>query len=186
VIASCPASPVDLAVLPEYAFPFSEQQTLKLKQGPALLARKLSCPVVFGTLLGEYGEPGFQNVAAVIDGKGNLLDTFPKQRPVPLMVDGKPGTRRPVFPLEQGTLGVGLCYDFDAPEIASSLVCQGATVLVAPTGDLMTWGRIQHVHHELLLRLRAVENDRWILRPTSSGRTEAVDPHGMPSEEGIE
>ena len=39
------------------------------------------------------------------------------------------------------------------------------------------------MHHELLLRLRAVENDRWILRAASSGRSEAVDPHGVPSKE---
>ena len=45
---------------------------------------------------------------------------------------------------------------------------------------------MQHVHHELLLRLRAVENDRWILRAASSGRSEVIDPHGVPSEEGID
>jgi apolipoprotein N-acyltransferase len=57
---------------------------------------------------------------------------------------------------------------------------------VAPTGDLMNWGRIQHVHHELIHRLRAVETDRWVLRATSSGRSEAIDPHGVPSSERLE
>jgi apolipoprotein N-acyltransferase len=45
---------------------------------------------------------------------------------------------------------------------------------------------MQHEHHELLLRLRAVENDRWILRAASSGRSEAVNPHGEPSTQGVE
>jgi apolipoprotein N-acyltransferase len=185
LIGSLPVENVNLAVLPEYAFPFSCEQALASSHGPAVLARKLSCPVIFGTVHGSYGEPGFQNIAAVLDANGRLEGTFPKQRPVPLMLDGKPGDRRPVFAADGGVLGIGLCYDFDAPEIAGSLVRQGATVLIAPTGDLIAWGRIQHVHHELIVRLRAVENDRWVLRATSSGRSEAIDPHGVPSREHL-
>jgi apolipoprotein N-acyltransferase len=186
LIASILPEEVDLAVLPEYAFPFTCEVALASPRGPTALARKLHSPIVFGTTEGSYGKPGFQNVAAVINADGVLLGTFPKQRPVPLMVDGKPGDRRPVFAVDGGILGIGLCYDFDAPEIAGSLVGSGATVLLAPTGDLMDWGRIQHRHHELLMRLRAVENDRWILRATSSGRSEAIDPHGVPSAEYLD
>ena len=186
VIDQTPSQKYDLAVLPEYAYHSSFHSVLSSKRGPVRLAQKLGCPVVFGAVDGNYGNAGFQNVAVVIDASGNLLGTFPKQRPVPLMVDGRPGDSRPVFPVQDGVLGIGICYDFDAPEIAGSLVRDGATVLLCPTGDLMTWGRIQHLHHELLLRLRAVENDRWILRATSSGRTEAIDPHGVPSAECVE
>ncbi len=176
----------DLAVLPEYAYFVSPAKALSNRNGPAALAGKIEAPVVFGAVEGEYGEPVFDNVAAVISATGELLGTFPKQRPVPLFRDGVPGGRRPVFSVEQGVLGVAICYDFDAPEIAASLVNQGATVLVAPTFDAMSWGRAQHVHHELLLRLRALENDRWIVRAASSGRSEAIDPHGVPSADGIE
>jgi apolipoprotein N-acyltransferase len=188
LIANVPTGPADLAVLPEYAFPFSLDGALASKRGPTALARKLNCPVVFGSVEGTYGDADFQNVAVVIGADGELWGTFPKQRPVPLMLDGRSGNRRPVFPLpdDQGTLGVAICYDFDAPAIAASLVQQGATVLLAPTGDLMPWGRIQHVHHEMLLRLRAVENDRWIVRATSSGRSESVDPRGVPSAEHLD
>jgi apolipoprotein N-acyltransferase len=177
----------DLIVLPEYAYTSSVESVLKSKEGPAPLARKFGCPVVFGAIVGDYGEPGFDNVAAVIDADGKLLGTFTKQRPVPLMLDGKPGRDRPVFPIKQDEiLGVAICYDFDAPAVAASLVRQGATVLIAPTFDAITWGEVQHANHELLARLRAVENDRWLLRATSSGRTETVNPHGYPSQNGIE
>ncbi|MFO0937463.1 MAG: nitrilase-related carbon-nitrogen hydrolase [Gemmataceae bacterium] len=185
-MAEVPTVEVDLAVLPEYAFTFSLETTLRMKNGPVALAKRLNCPVIFGTTIGgSYGDPGYQNVAAVIDATGNVIDTFPKQRPVPLMLDGKPGERRPVFPTEHGTLGVAICYDFDNPAIAADLVAKGATVLVAPTGDLMTWGAVQHENHELLARLRALETDRWLLRCTTSGRTEVIDPHGHPSKDGI-
>jgi apolipoprotein N-acyltransferase len=83
-------------------------------------------------------------------------------------------------------LGVAICYDFDAPAVAAALVHSGATVLVAPTMDAMSWGRVQHEHHGLLFRLRAVENDRWLLRASSSGRSEVISPRGVPSQEGIE
>jgi apolipoprotein N-acyltransferase len=50
----------------------------------------------------------------------------------------------------------------------------------------MSWGWNQHVHHELLMRLRAVETDRWLVRAVSSGRSEAISPRGVPSFKGVE
>jgi apolipoprotein N-acyltransferase len=179
------AERVDLAVLPEYAYVISPADVLRLPVGPSALARKVSGPVVFGAVEGVYGTPAFENVVGVIAADGAVLGTFPKQRPVPLFRDGTPGTRRPTFALDEGVLGVAICYDFDAPEVTASLVAGGATVLVAPTFDALSWGRVQHEQHELLLRLRAVESDRWVLRAASSGRSEAVDPHGVPSAVGV-
>src|SRR5262249_22047492 len=57
---------------------------------------------------------------------------------------------------------------------------------VAPTLDAMSWTRTEHEHDALLFRLRAVENDRWLVRASSSGRTEVIRPSGVPSQEGIE
>jgi apolipoprotein N-acyltransferase len=186
VIATIPKAKVDLAVLPELAYGRSPEYALARPNGPAALARKTSSPVVFGAVEGTYGVVPFSNVAAVIGTGGELLGTFPKQRPVPLMEDGAPGDRRPVFAVEGGVLGVAVCYDFDVPAVAGALVRDGATVLVAPTMDVMRWGRAQHEHHALLFRLRAVEADRWLVRASSSGRTEVVSPRGVPSSEGVE
>jgi apolipoprotein N-acyltransferase len=186
VIPKVPAERVDLAVLPEYAYTSSPKSALTSQYGPAALARRMQCPVVFGAVEGDYLIPPFSNVAVVIDAGGNILGTFPKQRPVPLVVDGVPGERRPIFPLDEGVLGIAICYDFDAPEVAGWLVRHGATVLVAPTMDAIEWTPTQHDHHELLCRLRAVENDRWFLRATTSGRSEVIDPHGNPSADGVE
>jgi apolipoprotein N-acyltransferase len=176
---------VDLAVLPEYAYMRSPEYAIASPRGPAVLARKTSSPVVFGAVEGTYARMPFSNVAAVIDSDGTLLGTFPKQRPVPLMLDGTPGDRLPVFEVDGAVLGVAICYDFDAPAVCGALVRSGATVLAAPTMDTMSWGRVQHEHHALLFRLRAVENDRWVLRAATSGRTEVISPTGMPSKEGI-
>jgi apolipoprotein N-acyltransferase len=176
----------DLVAMPEYAYPDDVAHVLRFHPQPARLAQRLGCPVVFGAMNGSLGEPETENVAAVLGPDGELIGTFAKVRPVPLFADGKPGTRRDVFSLEQGTLGIGVCFDFDAPEVAADLTRGGATVLVCPIYDAMSWGRAQHVHHEQLLRMRAVENDRWIVRPASSGRSEAISPLGVPSAEAIE
>ena len=135
---------INLVVLPEYAYSFSPEFVLKCPHGPQQLAQKFHCPVVFGAIREIPHSSNYYNVAAVIDDKGKLLDAFPKQRPVPLFQDGLPGTRRPVIPTTDGILGVAVCYDFDAQGIAATLVGQGATVLVAPTCDALSWGRVQH------------------------------------------
>jgi apolipoprotein N-acyltransferase len=185
IIRDLPEEKADLTVLPEYAYDRSPDYALRVPNGPGELARKTSGLVVFGAVERPSATP-FSNVAAIITPDRRLLGTFPKQHPVPLMADGKPGDRRPVFPVADGVLGVAVCYDFDAPEVAGSLVDSGATVLVAPMMDALDWGRAQHEHHALLFRLRAVENDRWLLRSASSGRTEVISPRGEPSPEGIE
>ena len=185
VLMTIPPTKVDLAVLPEYAYHRSVKGALASQHGPKSLATRLQSPVVFGAVDGEYGTPNFFNLAVVLDASGQVLGTFPKQHPVPMMLDGKPGDRRLVFPMPDGVLGVAVCYDFDAPEVAGWLVRHGATVLVSPTFDALWWTEIEHVHHELLTRLRAVENDRWLLRSVSSGRTEVIDPRGYASDRGI-
>jgi apolipoprotein N-acyltransferase len=182
-----PHEKIDLVILPELAYFQPWDRVLQRRHGPVRLARELACPVVFGAPSRELHDPDMENVAVVLNSGGQVVGTFTKQHPVPLVHDGVPGSDRPVFPLEgEHVLGVAVCYDFDEPEVAASLVQQGATVLAAPTSDAQPWGRAQHLHHELLLRLRAVENDRWILRSASSGRTEVIDPHGYPSQQGVD
>ena len=186
IIANISVNPVTLAVLPEYSYIIEPEKVLSRPLGPASLARRFQCPTVFGAVDGSYGTKDFQNVAVILDQTGRLIGKFPKQRPVPLFMDGRPGKTRPVFPMAGGVMGVAVCYDFDAPAVAASLVRRGATVLVAPTFDAASWGRIQHIEHELLLRLRAVELNRWIVRSSSSGRSESISPSGQPSSEGVE
>jgi apolipoprotein N-acyltransferase len=186
ILPTIPTQPADLVAMPEYTYPNDMKDVFRFHPEPVRTAQRLACPVIFGATKGDYGEAQAENVAVVLDAKGELVGTFAKVRPVPLFADGKPGTTRDVFPFEQGTLGIGICYDFDAPEIAADLARNGATVFVVPTYDDMSWSYTQHVHHEQLLRLRAVENDRWIVRPASSGRSESISPVGQPSSEGIE
>lgn len=185
LVRTLPALPADLVVFPELAWLATPAALQQLRDGPGAVARRYAAETVAGAVEGRYGSDTFQNVAAVFDRSGRLLGSFPKQRPVPLMRDGRPGRRRPVFPVPDGVLGVAICYDADVPDVPADLTRAGATLLVVPTYDALQWGALQHAHHGLLARLRAVENGRWLLRAVSSGRSEAIDPHGRPSAAGL-
>ena len=184
--------PADIVVLPELAYHEEVETVLSSPRGPRSIAERSGAVVVCGAIRGlpgsaSHGPGEWQNVALVLAPGGELLGCYVKQRPVPLFNDGVAGNSCDVFDLgDDQVLGVGICYDFDGPAVAAGLTSAGATVLAYPTADMISWGRMQHVHHELLTRLRAVENDRWVLRAASSGRTEVIDPHGRPSGNGLE
>jgi apolipoprotein N-acyltransferase len=179
-----PNEAMDLVVLPEYAYRQAPATALLSSRGPRGLARKTSAPVVFGAVEELPERNSFLNLAVLVGPDGQQLGAFPKQHPVPLLHDGIPGETCPVFPLEQGTLGIAICYDCDGPAVAGSLCEQGATVLIVPIHDGFG-APVRNMHHETMLRLRAVENDRWVLRAANSGRSEAISPLGIPSEEGV-
>jgi apolipoprotein N-acyltransferase len=50
LLARLPEEPVDLVLLPEYAYFVPPKMILRSKDGPAALARRLRCPVVFGAV----------------------------------------------------------------------------------------------------------------------------------------
>ena len=93
---------------------------------------------------------------------------------------------------ELAGLRVGLltCYDIRFPELARSLVTQGADLLVVPAA----WaaGLFKEEHWVTLVRARAIENTVWVAAagqvpdpsspptraPTGIGRSMLVDPMG--------
>jgi apolipoprotein N-acyltransferase len=88
------------------------------------------------------------------------------------------GTSR--APLQAGDkkLGVFICYESIFPDEIRQLVKQGAQVLVNISndgwyGDSGAWA--QHLNQA---RMRAVENNRWLLRDTNTGLTASIDPYG--------
>jgi apolipoprotein N-acyltransferase len=83
-------------------------------------------------------------------------------------------------PLQAGDkkLGIFICYESIFPNEVRQLVRQGAQVLVNISndgwyGDSGAWA--QHLNQA---RMRAVENNRWLLRDTNTGLTASIDPYG--------
>ena len=84
------------------------------------------------------------------------------------------------FPLtaDGHKVGVFICYESVFPGEVREFAEHGAEVLVNVSNDGWfgeTGAAWQHLN---MARMRAVENDRWLLRDTNTGITAAIDPFG--------
>ena len=78
--------------------------------------------------------------------------------------------------IEAARLGLVICHDMDFPEFLQQASTTGLDLLVAPSND---WPLIAKLHADMA-KLRAVENGVTLFRPTSGGRSLAVDGKGRP------
>jgi len=76
-------------------------------------------------------------------------------------------------------IGTFICYESAFPTLARRLVQNGAEVLFNLSNDGY-FGRSVSAReqHLLVVRMRAAENARWIVRATNDGITASVDPAG--------
>jgi apolipoprotein N-acyltransferase len=83
------------------------------------------------------------------------------------------------FPLRgKHVYGPAICYEIVYPEITRTQVRHGADVLVTITNDAWYDGTSAPRQHLNQARLRAVEDDRWLLRAATTGISAWVDPTG--------
>jgi len=75
-------------------------------------------------------------------------------------------------------LGVMLCYEDMVPTAASSLVDNGANVLISLINGSSFKATLTLLQHRLLSQLRAVENRRCLLRCSATGETCVISPLG--------
>jgi apolipoprotein N-acyltransferase len=79
--------------------------------------------------------------------------------------------------------GPAICYEVVFPEITRTQVRNGADVLVTITNDAWYDGTSAPRQHLNQARLRAVEDDRYLLRAATTGVSAFVDPTGRVIEE---
>lgn len=98
--------------------------------------------------------------------------------------DFKPGEKVIVSPENGHRIGTFICYESVFPAFIRKFVSQGAQVLFNLSNDSWfgrTAARYQHLN---IVRMRAAENRRWILRSTNDGITASIDPAGRIMREG--
>jgi apolipoprotein N-acyltransferase len=90
----------------------------------------------------------------------------------------KAGTKVVVSPVDSHRVGVFICYESVFPSYIRRFAASGAEALFNISND--SWfGKSQaRYQHLLIVRMRAAENARWILRATDNGITAAIDPAG--------
>jgi apolipoprotein N-acyltransferase len=83
-------------------------------------------------------------------------------------------------PLDAGStrLGVFICYESVFPGEVREFSNQGAQVLVNLSNDGWYGDSGAYAQHLNQTRMRAIENDRWILSATNTGVTASIDPYG--------
>ena len=88
------------------------------------------------------------------------------------------GTRR--VPLVAGghRYGVFICYESIFGDEVRQLVRGGADVLVNLSDDGWYGDTSAPFQHINMVRMRAMENRRWVLRDTNTGITASIDPYG--------
>jgi apolipoprotein N-acyltransferase len=135
------------------------------------------------------------NSGFLFDPDGRLLDRYDKIHLVPFgefvpdifgwvnritkeAGDFAPGERVVEFPIGSHKLAAFICYESAFPDLVREFAHGGAEVLVNLSNDGYFGHTSAREQHLSLVRMRAAENRRWILRATNDGITVTVDPAG--------
>jgi apolipoprotein N-acyltransferase len=189
----------DMLIWPETAMPFFLQEPSPLRKRVAGFADRHDIPLLTGApgYASANGTSRLFNRAYLIGPDGRFLDVYGKEHLVPFgeyvplhsllpfldklvagISDFSPGQR--TDPLEYGDLAMGglICYEVIFPGLVQERVEDGANCLVNISNDAW-FGRTsaprQHLHQAVL---RAVEQNRYVLRSTNTGISGVIDPRG--------
>jgi len=183
----------DLILWPEVPAPFYVNDAA-FRNYIARIAQSADKPFLLGAVgFTPQREP--LNSAVMLDPSGKIVDRYDKINLVPFgefippmfgwvnritkeIGDFVPGERVVVFPLDGHALGAFICYESVFPDLVRQFVRGGAEVLVNLSNDGYFGHSAAHEQHLEIVRMRAAENRRWILRATNDGISAAIDPTG--------
>jgi apolipoprotein N-acyltransferase len=193
---------IDLIVWPESPAPFFTSDPL-FREPIGQIARAAHAWVVTGAIGNSPATPGRAtpspvfNSAALIGPSGDWTARYDKVHLVPFgeylpfpqlfafaggltkeVGEFTPGESR--APLNAGgmPLGVFICYESVFPGEMRQFADQGAQVFVNLSNDGWYGDSGAYAQHLNQTRMRAIENDRWILSATNTGVTASIDPYG--------
>jgi apolipoprotein N-acyltransferase len=190
----------DLIAWPENPAPFYSGDPI-FREAISNVARQSQAYVVTGSIGVKNATPGqptqIFNSAALVSPAGDWLGRYDKFHLVPFgeyvpfqevfafasgltkeVGEFTPGTSHE--PLDAGgtKLGTFICYESIFPDEIRQLANNGAQVFVNISNDGWYGDSGAYAQHLKQARMRAVENDRWLLRDTNTGVTASIDPYG--------
>jgi apolipoprotein N-acyltransferase len=191
----------DLIIWPEAPADFATSDP-QFRSELGALARAAHSPVIAGSIGVDFDPSstrGYREFgsAAVFNRDGSYLGRYDKIHRVPWgeyvpyarffsfagkLISGvgnmKPGTQHKVFDLSGHSTGIFICYESIFGDEVRQFVLNGAQVLVNISDDGWYGDSGAPWEHLDMARMRAIENNRWLLRDTNTGITTAIDPHG--------
>jgi apolipoprotein N-acyltransferase len=193
--------PADLIVWPESPAGFRTDDPV-FGERLAGLARAASAPLVIGSL-GVVPDSSTERGLRIYDsadlvaadgtnaGRYDKIHLVPWGEYIPFKVffsfakkltagagDMDRGASRTVFRTAGHNFGVFICYESIFGNEVRQFVKDGAEVLVNISDDGWYGDTSAPWQHLNMVRMRAIENRRWILRSTNTGVTAAIDPYG--------
>jgi len=187
----------EIVFWPESALTFFlEEEPLYRQTIASVLAPRQAQLVVGGVRkLGQYEPFSYYNSVFLLSPEGAILATYEKQRLVPFgeyfpfagldvlnrrfarVREFTPAPPSAPLPTVAGPAGVMICNEAMFPEIAAERVREGAVYLVDPAHD--TWLTPKFSAQQFdIVRLRTVEQRRYLVRASTSGPSAIVDPFG--------
>lgn len=194
-------TPTDLIVWPESPAPFQENDS-PFRAALSSLAIAINAPLIVGNTGVDRtsdNSRGFYlyNSASFITARGEFAGRYDKMHLVPfgeyvpfhqLFFFAKSllnevgtfdsGTHRTVFSTGGHGYGTFICYESIFADEIRQFVQEGADVLVNTSNDGWYGDTSAPWQHLNMVRMRAIENHRWVLRATNTGVTAAINPYG--------
>jgi len=191
---------IDLIVWPESPAPFFTNDP-RFRDAVSDMARDTKTWTVAGSIgtapaVAGQAAPVF-NSAALISPTGDWtarydkvhLVPFGEYLPFPSLFSFAGGLTKEVGEFEKGTsrkpldagtsrLGVFICYESVFPDEVRHFADQGADVFVNISNDGWYGDSGAYAQHLNQTRMRAIENNRWLLSATDTGVTASIDPWG--------
>lgn len=194
------AGKVDLIVWPESPAPFFTNDA-HLRDNISQIARATKTPIVMGAIGSDVPtlnaeSPSFNSAALIAaDGQWEArydkvhLVPFGEYLPFPSLFSFAGGLTKEVGQFQHGTsrrpldaggerVGVFICYESVFPDEVRRFAKDGAQVFVNISNDGWYGDSGAYAQHLNQTRMRAIENDRWILSATDTGVTASIDPWG--------
>jgi len=193
-------SKIDLIVWPESPAPFFTNEP-HFREAVSDLARESDVPLVTGAIGSNAAtvntEGALFNSAVLVSANGEWqarydkthLVPFGEYLPFPRIFSFAGGLTREVGQFEHGNsrrpldasgqrLGTFICYESIFPDEVRQFARNGAQVFVNISNDGWYGDSGAYAQHLNQTRMRAVENERWILSSTDTGVTASIDPFG--------
>jgi apolipoprotein N-acyltransferase len=190
-----PDGPVELLVWPEVPTPMYYYEDRSFRERVDSVARRTHSYLILNVVPHTpSGAP--LNSALLISPDGVPLARYDKMNLVPFgefvpgifkalvakvsseAGDFAPGTRQTLLPVGSHRIGAFICYESVFPDFVRQFAAEGAGLLVNISNDGWYGHSAARDQHLEIVRMRAAENQRWILRATNDGITSTIDPAG--------
>jgi apolipoprotein N-acyltransferase len=181
-----------LIVWPEVPAPFYYDTDAQFRATAENVAKSSGLPFLFGTV-GWTAQQQPLNATILLSKSGEVIDRYSKIELVPFgeyvpapwasivpkvtneVSDFVPGSKQTTFELNGHKVAAFICYESAFPDFVRRF---DGEVFFNLSNDGYFGRHAAREQHLKLVRMRAIENERWIVRATNDGITASIDPHG--------